>query len=52
MISVVWCELFHPGNEVGGALKLEVDAEVWQALKDLKDGFFMHLKVVLFDFLY
>ena len=43
--------MFHPRYEIGSTLEMEIDAEVWETLKDPENGIFVDFHVVLFDLL-
>ena len=51
MVGVVWGEVLHPWDVARGALKVQINREIGESLKDTKDCIFVHLHVVLLDFL-
>ena len=40
--------MFHPRDKIWSTLEMEIDAEVWETLKDPENGIFMDFHVVLF----
>ena len=51
MVRVVRGEVLHPWDIARGALKVQINREIGESLKDTKDCIFVHLHVVLLDFL-